>query len=57
MRSTILHKADHALLLSGLLVLPLRVAVLLPVNGVPGFRHVGRILTAVYELRLEQLLG
>jgi hypothetical protein len=57
MRSAILHKADHVLLLSGLLVLPLRLAALLPVNGVLEVRHVGRVLTAVCELRLERLLG
>jgi hypothetical protein len=57
MRFTILHKADHVLLLSGLLVLPLRFAALLPANGVLEFRRVGRVLMAVCELRLEQLLG
>lgn len=57
MRFTILSKADHVLLLSGLLVLPLRLAALLPAHGVFEFRHVGRVLTAVCELRLEQLFG
>ena len=57
MRFTMLRNADHVLLLSGLLALPLRFAALLPVNSVLEVRHVGRVLTAVCELRLEQLLG
>ena len=57
MRFTILHKADHVLLLSGLLALSLRVAALLPANGVFELPRVDRVLTAVCELRLEQLLG
>lgn len=57
MRSTILHKADHVLLLFGLFVLPLRFAALLPVHGALDFPRVERVLTAVRDLRLEQFLG
>jgi hypothetical protein len=57
MRSAILHKVDHVPLLFGLFVLPLRFAALLPVNGVLELPRVNRVLMAVCELRLEQLLG
>ncbi|HVK16548.1 MAG TPA: hypothetical protein VM533_06335 [Fimbriiglobus sp.] len=57
MRITPPSQANLVPLLVGLVVLALRFATLLPVNGGVEFRHVGRVLMAVCELRPEQFLG
>jgi hypothetical protein len=57
MRFTILRQADCVLLLFGLLVLPLRLASLFPVNNVLELPRIDRVLMTVSELHLEQLLG